>query len=157
MITPKNIHKIFSPPKNIHFFENPQNNSEFWTRKISPSLRMCENIRVPPPPPPGDHICQLFSYFTTKQTCLTETVCLSSNIKNRNLHAHYCANRNHDNKYFAMTADSSCSSETIIPITISIFPVSHDFCRLLLSCAADIANNMGPDQTAPREQSDQGS
>ena len=39
------------------FFWKPKKywNSEFWTPKNSPSLRMCENIRVPspPPPPPG--------------------------------------------------------------------------------------------------------
>ena len=51
----KNIHKIFIPPKNIHFSENPKKywNSEFWTQKNRPSLRMCENIRVPPPPTLG--------------------------------------------------------------------------------------------------------
>ena len=51
---PQKIHKIFIPPKNIHFSENPIKywNSEFWTQKNGPSLRMCENIRVPPPPPP---------------------------------------------------------------------------------------------------------
>ena len=49
----KNIQKIFIPQKNIHSSENPQKywNSEFWTPKNGPSLRMCENIRVPPPPP----------------------------------------------------------------------------------------------------------
>ena len=49
---PKNIHIIFMPPKNIHFSQNPKKywNSEFWTPKNSPSLGMCENIRVPPPP-----------------------------------------------------------------------------------------------------------
>ena len=48
--SPKNIHKIFIPQKNIHFSENPPKklNSEFWTQKNSPSLRICENIRVPP-------------------------------------------------------------------------------------------------------------
>ena len=52
---PKNIHKIFIPQKNINFSENPKKywNSEFLTKKNRPSLRMCENIRVPPPPP-GD-------------------------------------------------------------------------------------------------------
>ena len=46
------------PPKNINISENPKKywNSEFWTppppQKKGPSLRLCENIRVPPPPPP---------------------------------------------------------------------------------------------------------
>ena len=52
----KNIHKIFIPPKDIYFSQNRKKywNSEYWTQKNGPSLRMCENIRVPaPPPPPG--------------------------------------------------------------------------------------------------------
>ena len=55
----KNIHKIFIPPKNIHFSENQKKywNSEFWTPKNRPSLRMCENIRVPPPPPGVAAVC----------------------------------------------------------------------------------------------------
>ena len=51
---PKNIRKIFIPQKNILFSENPKKywNSEFWTPKKSPSLRLSENIRVPPNPQP---------------------------------------------------------------------------------------------------------
>ena len=43
---PQNLHT----PKNIHISENPKEywNSEFWTQKNGPSLRMWENIRVPP-------------------------------------------------------------------------------------------------------------
>ena len=54
-MTPKKYPQTLNTPKNIHFSENPKKywNSEFWTQKNGPSLRMCENIRVPPPPPPG--------------------------------------------------------------------------------------------------------
>ena len=40
-------------PKSIHLFENPQKILKFriWTPKNSLSLRICENIGVPPPPP----------------------------------------------------------------------------------------------------------
>ena len=50
-MTPKNYQQNLHTPKNINFSENPQKywNSEFWTQKNGPSLRMCENIRVPPP------------------------------------------------------------------------------------------------------------
>ena len=50
---PKNIHKIFIPPKNIHLSENAKKiwKLKFWIQKNGPSLRMYENIRVPPPPP----------------------------------------------------------------------------------------------------------
>ena len=53
----KSIHKIFIPPKKIHFFLKTPKNIEiqnFEPTKNSPSLRMCENIRVPPPPPLGN-------------------------------------------------------------------------------------------------------
>ena len=48
---PQNLHT----PKNIHFLKTPiiigiQN---FEPPKNGPSLRMYENIRVPPPPPPA--------------------------------------------------------------------------------------------------------
>ena len=46
----KNIHKIFIPPKNVHFSENPPKILKFriLNPKNGPSLRMRENIRVPP-------------------------------------------------------------------------------------------------------------
>ena len=44
---PQKIFIFLKTPKNIEFrISNPEN----W-----PSLRMCENIRVPTPPPPGAH------------------------------------------------------------------------------------------------------
>ena len=50
-MTPKNIHKIFIPQKIFIFLKNPKNieiqNVE--PQKNDPSLRMYENIRVPPP------------------------------------------------------------------------------------------------------------
>ena len=49
-MTPKKYPQNLNAPKNIHFSENPKKywNSEFWTQKNGPSLRICENIRVPP-------------------------------------------------------------------------------------------------------------
>ena len=49
---PQNLHT----PQNNNFSENPKNIEiqNFEPPKNSPSLRMCENIRVQsPPPPPG--------------------------------------------------------------------------------------------------------
>ena len=59
-MAPKNIHKIFIPPKNIHFSQNHQNIEiqNFEPPKNSPGLRMCENIRVPPPPLWAPHLTQ---------------------------------------------------------------------------------------------------
>ena len=44
---------FFIPPKNIHFSETPQKILKFkiLSPKNGPSLRMYENIRVPPPSP----------------------------------------------------------------------------------------------------------
>ena len=43
---PQNLHT----PKNIHFSENPPKiEIQNLDQKNGPSLRMCENIRVPPP------------------------------------------------------------------------------------------------------------
>ena len=41
---PQKIFIILKTPKNIEI-------QNFEPKKNSPSLRMCENIRVPPPPP----------------------------------------------------------------------------------------------------------
>ena len=50
---PKNIHKILIPQKIFIFLKTPKNmeiqNFE-PPQKNGPSLRMCENFRVPPPP-----------------------------------------------------------------------------------------------------------
>ena len=48
----KNIHKIFRPKKIFFFLKTPKNIEiqNFYPPKNGPSLRMCENIRVPPPP-----------------------------------------------------------------------------------------------------------
>ena len=58
---PQNLHT----PQNIHFSENHKKywNSECWTKQSSPSLRMCENIRVPPPRP-GGVLWSWRSYFS---------------------------------------------------------------------------------------------
>ena len=48
---PQNLHT----PKNNNFSQNPKNiEIQNFEPKHSPSLRMCEKIRVPPPPPPWD-------------------------------------------------------------------------------------------------------
>ena len=51
---PKNIHKIFISQKIFIFLKTPKNieMQNFEPKKNGPSLRKCENIRVPPPPPP---------------------------------------------------------------------------------------------------------
>ena len=54
MTPKKKIYKIFIPPKNIHFSETPPKKIEiqnFEPQKKGQSLRVCENIREPPPPP----------------------------------------------------------------------------------------------------------
>ena len=54
MTPQKYIHKIFKPKKIFIFLKNQKNIEiqNFEPKKISPSLRLCENNRVPPPPPP---------------------------------------------------------------------------------------------------------
>ena len=51
---PKNIHKIFIPQKIFIFLKTPQKieTQNFEPQKNDRSLRIYENIRVPPPPPP---------------------------------------------------------------------------------------------------------
>ena len=52
---PKKISTKSSYPNKIFIFLKTQKNIEiqnFEPQKNGPSLRMCENIRVPPPPPP---------------------------------------------------------------------------------------------------------
>ena len=52
-MTPKNIHKIFIPQKIVIFLKT-KNNIEiqnFEPKNIDLSLRMYENIRIPPPTP----------------------------------------------------------------------------------------------------------
>ena len=48
----KNIHKIFIPQKMFIFLKTQKNIEiqNFEPKKNGPSLRMRENIRVPPPP-----------------------------------------------------------------------------------------------------------
>ena len=60
----KNIHKIFITPKKYSFFWKPQKILKFriLNPKNGPSLRKCENIRVPPPPP-GEPPSQPASFF----------------------------------------------------------------------------------------------
>ena len=62
-MTPKNYPQNLHTQKNIHFSEKPKTYGNFDPphpppppppkKKNSPSLRMYENIRVPPPPPLG--------------------------------------------------------------------------------------------------------
>ena len=61
-MTPKKYPQNFHTQKNIYFSENPKKyrNSKFWTQKNGPSLRMYENIRVPPPL--GSHVTALYTY-----------------------------------------------------------------------------------------------
>ena len=49
-MTPKKYPQNLYTQKHIDFSENPKKywNSLFWTPKNDPSLRMYENIRVPP-------------------------------------------------------------------------------------------------------------
>ena len=51
-MTPKNIHKRFIPKRIFIFLKTPKNIEiqNIEPKKISPSLRTYENIRVPPPP-----------------------------------------------------------------------------------------------------------
>ena len=51
-----------SYPPNINISENPQNIEiqNFEPPKKGPSLRLCENIRVPPPPPPPGQSLSLY-------------------------------------------------------------------------------------------------
>ena len=51
-MTPKKYPQNFHTQKNIHFSENPKKywNSKIWPQQNGPSLRMYENIRVPPAP-----------------------------------------------------------------------------------------------------------
>ena len=54
-MTPKNYSQNLHVPQNIFIFLKTQKNIEiqnFEPKKSDPSLRMYENIRVPPPPPP---------------------------------------------------------------------------------------------------------
>ena len=48
---PQNLH---TPPQKNIFLKTQKNIDiqNFKPKKNGPSLRMCENIRVPPPPPP---------------------------------------------------------------------------------------------------------
>ena len=54
---PKIIQKIFIPQKILIFLKTPKNIEiqNFEPQKNDPSLRMYENIRVPPPPRMGLH------------------------------------------------------------------------------------------------------
>ena len=63
-MTPKNPQNLHTP-KNIHFSENPQNIEilNFEPPKNDPSLRIYENIRVPPPPWELT-VCPFFNNFT---------------------------------------------------------------------------------------------
>ena len=48
---PKNIDKIFIPQKIFIFLKTPKNiEIQNFEPKNDPSLRMYENVRVPPPP-----------------------------------------------------------------------------------------------------------
>ena len=52
---PKKLSTKSSYPQKIFIFLKTQKNIEiqnFEQKKNGPSLRICENIRVPPPPPP---------------------------------------------------------------------------------------------------------
>ena len=61
-MTPKKYPQNISTPKKYSFFSKPKKKIEiqnFEPQNNSPSLRMCENIRVPPapqPPPPWGHM-----------------------------------------------------------------------------------------------------
>ena len=70
----KNIHKIFIPQKIFIFLKTPKNIEiqNFEPQKLnSPSLRMCENIRVPPGGlPVGFLLLQYSVLFTVESLSL---------------------------------------------------------------------------------------
>ena len=76
-MTPKKYPQNFHTQKNIYFSENPKKyrNSKFWTQKNEPSLRMYENIRVPPPPPPGTIPC-FFLHYSNEYSQIKENMLL---------------------------------------------------------------------------------
>ena len=54
-MTPKKYPQNLNTPQKMFIFLKTQKNIEiqnFEPQKNGPSLRLCENIRVPPPPPP---------------------------------------------------------------------------------------------------------
>ena len=72
MTPQKYLQFFFHTPKNIHFLKTPQNIEiqKFEPQKNDPSLRMYENIRVPPPPHPTPGIkLALDSYLLCIEVC----------------------------------------------------------------------------------------